>query len=428
MTTPHELIRATPAEHARPLSLPAACEQVWRSALTDSTVGRVGLELENHVVDLDNAARPVRWEMLDPLPLDVRAAAGQSLLSREPGGQLELSAPPHETSTAAITSLRHDLDRVREAVRTVGAGLAQVGTDPLRPSYRTNPSSRYRAMEEHFTALGQDDLGGVAMNSTAALQINLDAGPARLWAERVAQAHRLGPVLLAISANSPWLHGRVTGWKSARQRTWFGLDQRRTGPVVGPRELGTCGDPAMAWAQFALRAPVMIVATGQGGRCAVRHDVTFEQWVRGEIQLDGRLPTAVDLELHLTTLFPPVRLRGYLELRYLDATPQPWWPAVVAVAVTLMDDPVAADIASEAAERIESQWTLAARDGLADQRISAVARRCLQIAADRVPLELAADVSRLADLVESGRSPGDLLAERIGKLGPRAAFAELAGA
>jgi glutamate--cysteine ligase len=121
-------------------------------------------------------------------------------------------------------------------------------------------------------------------------------------------------------------------------------------------------------------------------------------------------------------------LRGYLELRYLDATPQRWWPAVVAVATTLMDDPVAADLAAEATEGLGSPWTLAARDGLANERIAAAARRCLRIAAERTPVELAAEVTELAQLVDSGRSPGDLLTERIGKVGPRAAFAELARA
>ncbi|HEY5015544.1 MAG TPA: glutamate-cysteine ligase family protein, partial [Streptosporangiaceae bacterium] len=131
---------------------------------------------------------------------------------------------------------------------------------------------------------------------------------------------------------------------------------------------------------------------------------------------------------HLTTLFPPVRLRGYLELRYLDMTPPRWWPAIAAVATTLMDDPVAADAATEATQRTALLWTEAAREGLGNAVLADSARRCLRIAAERAPGELAFAIADLADLVESGRCPGDLLADRIGEIGPRAAFEELAHA
>ncbi|MET9315857.1 hypothetical protein ABZX12_28920 [Kribbella sp. NPDC003505] len=98
----------------------------------------------------------------------------------------------------------------------------------------------------------------------------------------------------------------------------------------------------------------------------------------------------------------------------------------MAVTTTLMDDVIAADLAAEATERTRSLWTEAARDGLTDPRLAEAARRCLRIAADRGPADLAASVAELAELVESGRSPGDVLAERIEHIGPRAALAELA--
>src|SRR5207253_9619405 len=98
-------------------------------------------------------------------------------------------------------------------------GLAYAGADPARPSRRVNPRPRYRAMEQHFAATGRAAAGQVMMNSTAALQVNLQAGPRGEWPARVARAYRLGPTLVAIAASSPWLHGRDTGWKSVRQRT-----------------------------------------------------------------------------------------------------------------------------------------------------------------------------------------------------------------
>lgn len=74
--------------------------------------------------------------------------------------------------------------------------------------------------------------------------------------------------------------------------------------------------------------------------------VSFEQWASGAVRLGRRAPTAADLESHLGTLSPPVRLRGYPEVRYLDAAAPRWWPAVATALTSLMDDPVAADLAT----------------------------------------------------------------------------------
>jgi glutamate--cysteine ligase len=287
-------------------------------------------------------------------------------------------------------------------------------------------------MEQHYAATGRAAAGEIMMNSTAALQVNLQAGPECGWPERVARAYRLGPTLVAISASSRWLRGQDTGWTSARQRAWSGLDERACGPVPGcvaaDPQRDAALEPASAWARYALRAPVAFVLAGGGDVAAVHASIPFEQWASGVVRLGGRAPTAADLDIHLTTLFPPVRLRGFLELRYLDMTGPLWWPAVATVAATLMDDPVAADMATEATERTAGLWTEAARDGLGDAALADSARRCMAIAAGRAPAALAAEVADLADLVESGRSPGDLLAERIAAIGPHAAFEELAHA
>jgi len=425
-----------PSDPAEPLTLDAAYARARRAALSSSALGPVGLEIETHLVDLDSVADPVASELVDQLPGMVAAAAGHSAVTLEPGAQFELSGPPAPDIYAAVTELRLDAQRVRLALAELRLGLAHVGADPLRASRRVNPRPRYRAMEQHFGATGRAEPGAVMMNSTAAMQVNLQAGPARGWAERVARAHRLGPTLVAISASSPWLHGRDTGWKSARQRAWHGLDPRACGPVPGAftaapatgAGLGADLDPASAWARYALAAPVTFVRTRDDDAVAVRSCVPFERWASGAVRLGSRPPTAADLDTHLTTLFPPVRLRGYLELRYLDMTPPRWWPAIAAVATTLMDDPVAADSATEATQQAALLWTEAAREGLGNAVLADSARRCLRIAAGRVPAELAFAVADLADLVESGRCPGDLLAQRIAEIGPQAAFEELAHA
>jgi glutamate--cysteine ligase len=418
-------------DQAEPLTVAAAYARSHRAALADSQIGAVGLEVETHLVDLDLVAGPLPWGRVEPLLQIVGNVAAHSSVSLEPGGQLELSGLPARDVMTAVTELRHDVVSARLALTELGLGVAHAGADPLRPARRINPRPRYQAMEQHFAATGRAAPGAAMMNSTAALQVNLQAGPPSGWAERVSRAHRLGPTLVAISANSPWLSGRPTGWKSARQRAWAGLDARSCGPVPGclvPAASGPAPDPASAWARFALHAPVIFVRTGGTKVAAVGAAVPFGRWASGAVRLGGRLPTAADLDEHLTTLFPPVRLRGYLELRYLDITPPRWWPAIAAVVTTLMDDPVAADLATEATEQAAERWAIAARDGLRDRVLAASARRCIEIAAGRVAAELVPAVADLAELIDSGRCPGDLLAERIAEIGPDAALEELAHA
>ncbi len=428
MTVPRAAVDVA-IDLAEPLTVDDAYARSHQAALAPSMVGPVGLEIETHLVDLDAVADRVSWDRVGPLSDALSAAAGRCAVTFEPGGQFELSGQPAADVVAGVAEMSRDVQRARQALAKLRLGVVHAGADPLRPPRRVNPRPRYRAMEQHYAATGRGASGAVMMNSTAAMQVNLEAGPPGGWPERVARAHRLGPTLVAISASSPWLRGRDTGWKSARQRAWAGLDARACGPVPGcvawNPGADAALDPATAWARFALRAPVAFIRTTGDDVAAVPASVRFEQWASGEVRLGGRCPTAADLDVHLTTLFPPVRLRGYLELRYLDMTAPRWWPAIAAVVTTLMDDPVAADRAVEATEGTARLWTEAARDGLTHVLLAESARRCLAIAAERAPAGFAAAVADLAELVDSGRCPGDLLAERIAEIGPHAAFEEL---
>src|SRR5258708_26701896 len=102
-----------------------------------------------------------------------------------------------------VTELRRDGQRARLALAELGLGVAHAGADPLRPPRRVNPRPRYRAMEAHFAATGRAEPGAVMMNSTAAMQVNLEAGPERGWPEPVARAHRLAPAAAAVRARAP---------------------------------------------------------------------------------------------------------------------------------------------------------------------------------------------------------------------------------
>jgi glutamate--cysteine ligase len=381
-----------------------AVEHVTRAALHAAEPGPVGLELEAHLVDRAAPGRRVPWPRIRAVLDGLGPLPGGSPVTLEPGGQVELSGPPAPDVATAVAALRTDRAVLAAALAGAGLALAPLGTDPLRAPARVHPGARYAAMGEHFTAMGCADAGLAMMTATASLQVNLEAGPAGRWSERVALAHQLGPVLVAVSACSPLLAGRATGWRSSRQQVWGDLDQARCGPLLGG------SDPAGEWAAYALSAPVMLVLDPATGAAEpVRGRGSFADWITGEVPLGGRRPTAEDLDYHLTTLFPPVRLRGFLEIRYLDAAPEPWWPALAAVTATLMDDPRAADLAAEASAPVAGAWDTAARLGLADPALRRAATGCLAAALTAVPAALRPEVEALAGLVEQGRSPGDLL-------------------
>ena len=394
----------------------AAREHIMAAALHESPGGRVGLELEFHLVELRRPSRRPSWVEVQELVAHLPAMPCGSRITLEPGGQLELSTPPQDDLVAAVTSLRADRAVLHAALAQAGYGAAPLGADPARPVRRINPAGRYVAMEEHFTALGCAEPGKAMMSATAALQVNLDAGPAANWPQRLELIRDLGPVLVAASATSAYLGGRSSGWRSMRQQAWHGIDHSRSDPVSAG------GDPRAAWAAYALNAPVMLVRDG-AAVTPVTERVPFRAWLRGAAAVPRR-PTIADLDYHLTTLVPPIRPRGYLEIRCLDALPDRWWPALAAFTVTLVDDELAADRAGEICAPVRgalpSSWSVAARDGLSDRALRTAVQGCAEIAASRCPPELRAEVESLAELAARGATPGDELRARAAHDGPLA--------
>ena len=339
---------------AEPLtSAEDAAQHVAEQCLTDGPVGQVGLEIEAHCYDLADPTRRPGWDELTAVIAAVPPLPGGSVVTVEPGGAVELSGPPFDDAPAAIAAIARDRAVLKARFAQAGLGLVLLGVDPVRPARRVNPGGRYQAMEQFFEASGTGEAGAAMMTSTASVQVNLDAGPRSGWSERVRLAHALGPVMVAVAANSPVQHGSFTGWRSSRQRVWSQLDSARCGPILGERG----DDPASDWARYALRAPVMLVHGSEP--TPITQWVPFADWADGTVLLDDRRPTSADLDYHLTTLFPPVRPRGFLEIRYLDSTPDAVWPAVVFTLATLLDDPAAAAVAAEATEP-----TVAFADGL----------------------------------------------------------------
>jgi glutamate--cysteine ligase len=404
-------------------SASAAAQHIVDTCLTDGPVGRVGLEVEAHCYDPAEPLRRPTWDEITEILQSLPPMPGGSLVTVEPGGAVELSGPPAHGVTPAIEAIANDQTVLRKAFAAAGLGLVSLGADPLRPTERINPGARYRAMEEFFVASNTGAAGAAMMTATASVQVNLDAGPQAGWADRVQLAHALGPTMVAIAANSPLLSGKFSGWRSTRQHVWSQLDSARCGPIL----TASGDDPGTDWALYALKAPVMLVHNApEGTAVPVTHRLPFADWADGHELLGGRRPTRHDLEYHLTTLFPPVRPRQWLEIRYLDSLPAAIWPAVVFTLATLLDDPVAAGIAAEAVEPVATAWDTAARIGLDDQRIYTAANRCVAVAAERAPAELFDGMQRLLAAVERGRCPADDLSERVIENGIATTVTELA--
>lgn len=368
--------------------------------------GTVGVEVEWHVVDRGTPERRVPIDELSDVVAPTLPLGGRSTVTYEPGGQLELSSAPAPDVGTCCAALEADVSSVSDALAAHDLALVGLGTDPVRAPRRVLSSARYDAMEAYFDSRGRTGhTGRTMMCSTAAVQVNIDAGPAVEgpggFAARWASAHSLGPVLVAAFANSPLLGGRPTGWQSTRQAVWARLDPSRTRPPGG-------GHPVAAWTAYALGAGVMLVRDGAGGYVGAPAPMTFAEWVGARSAL--RPPTFDDLDDHLTTLFPPVRPRGWFELRMVDSLPSPWWQVVAAVVAALLDDPLGAERAARATAPVAGLWEPAARYGLAHPALAAAAVACFDAALEALPriggAALVDVVSAYADrYVCRGRSP-----------------------
>ncbi|MER7956774.1 ergothioneine biosynthesis glutamate--cysteine ligase EgtA [Streptomyces sp. NPDC096030] len=378
----------------------------------------VGVEVEWLVHELRDPRLPVPPERLAAAVDTVRSLPLASAITFEPGGQLELSSPPAGSLMSCVDTLSADLRAVRGALAPLGLSLNGYGVDPWNaPRERILREPRYDAMETVLDRTGP--AGRAMMRDSASVQVCLDAGheePGPLgYHRRWQMAHLLGAVLVAAFANSPVHGGRRTGWRSTRQALWTDLDPARA--LAPPPD----GEPRAAWAAHVLDTPVMCVR-GAETPWDVPEALTFREWLR-----TGRPRPADedDLRYHLTTLFPPVRPRGHLELRMIDAQPGPdGWIVPVAVTTALFDDAEAAETVYRAvkplAERAGSLaaprnglWLAAARDGLTDPDLHAAALVAFPAALEALPRIGASEAVRqaVADFqerhVRTGSCPAD---------------------
>jgi glutamate--cysteine ligase len=342
----------------------------------------LGVELEYTVHYADDPRRPLDRQDLaralgvhTPRTLDPDSPAqplpAGSPLTVEPGGQVEISALPQDSLRELADVVSADLTFLTDLLARAGFALGETGIDAFRPPGRVLTTERYAAMERRFAPMGT---GGLTMMcSTAGLQICVDSGERDQFANRWAAVHALGPPLLATFANSRWHAGRDTGMASARWQAVIDTERARTFSTP------PSADPSATWARRMMDTPLMVVRR-QHGPWDAPEGLTFGDWVAGR-GAAGLLspPTVADLDYHLTTMFTPVRPHGYLEVRYLDAQPGRRWLHPVALLAALLDRPSTVDQVLEICAPVADRWECAARFGLENDEIGAVARKIVDL-------------------------------------------------
>jgi glutamate--cysteine ligase len=236
-------------------------------------------------------------------------------ITLEPGGQVELSGKQCVTMHEANAEYAAHVERIRRASDRLGVRFLGLGATPKTalPDLPWMPKQRYRIMRRIMETTGR--LGHRMMQQTATVQANFDYASESDARRKLRTAMALSPVLVAISANSPILDGKDTGFKSFRANVWTDTDPARCGilPFVFDSDA-----LFHAYTDYALDVPMYFVA--RAGRLLPSAGMTFRHFLRHG--LDGERATLADWATHLTTLFPESRLKTYVEVRSADGQPQ----------------------------------------------------------------------------------------------------------
>ncbi|QGM95182.1 glutamate--cysteine ligase [Methylocystis rosea] len=281
---------------------------------------------------------------------------GGGAISLEPGGQFELSGAPLADVHATHDELDAHFAALAPVARALGVRFLDLGASPKwsRAETPTMPKQRYAIMQAYMPKVGA--LGLDMMFRTATVQVNIDFVDEADMVQKTRVGLALQPLITAMFANSPFLDGKPTGRLSQRSYIWLDTDPNRTGMLPFAFEKGFGFE---RYVDYALDVPMYFVKRGD-----VYHDVagaSFRDLLEGRLQqLPGERATMSDWANHLSTIFPEVRLKTYLEMRGADAGPRAHFTALPALCAGLFYDAAALDQARE----LTKGWSAAARQAL----------------------------------------------------------------
>ena len=277
-------------------------------------------------------------------------------VSLEPGGQLELSGAPLRTLHETCDEVNEHLREVKALAEPMGAGFIGLGA---APEWRADqmpvmPKGRYGLMTRHMQRVGSH--GTQMMYRTCTVQVNLDFASEADMVKKFRTSLALQPVATALFANSPFFEGKVNGWQSWRARIWQDTDPARTGMLPFVFEDGMGFE---RYVDYALDVPMYFVY--RDGKYVDALGMSFRDFLDGRLPaLPGERPTLSDWADHLTTIFPEVRLKKFLEMRGADGGPWRRICALSAIWVGLLYDQGALDAAWELCKG----WTAEERERL----------------------------------------------------------------
>ena len=273
----------------------------------------------------------------------------RSSISLEPAGQLELSGAPLETIHQTCGEVTQHLKQVKEVAGELGIGFLGLGYNPKWPreDMPWMPKGRYAIMREYMPTKGS--LGLDMMQSTCTVQVNLDFNSEAVMRKMFRIAIALQPIATALWANSPFRHGKPNGFLSFRSHIWTDVDPDRCGTLPFVFEDGFGFE---RWVDYLLDVPMYFVYRDGNYINAAGH--SFRDFMAGKLEvLPGELPTMKDWEDHMTTAFPEVRLKTFLEMRGADGGPWARLCALSAFWVGLLYDTEARDAAWD----LVKDWT-----------------------------------------------------------------------
>ncbi len=348
-------------------------------------------------------------------------------VSLEPAGQFELSGAPLENLHQTCAETGRHLDQVKSVGERLGLGFLGLGMwpDKRRDELPIMPKGRYDIMRRHMPRVG--GLGLDMMLRTCTIQVNLDYASEADMVKKFRVGLALQPLATALFANSPFTEGKPNGFLSFRSHIWSDTDPARTGMLPFVFEDGFGYE---RYADYMLDVPMYFVY--REGRYIDAAGLSFRDFLKGDLSvLPGEKPTLDDWTDHLSTAFPEVRLKTFLEMRGADGGPWNRICALPAFWVGLLYDQKALD----AAWALVKGWSIEDRQTLRDAvpklaldaplpdggKLRDIAGQVLEIASAglsaRARNNAAGDdetgfLDPLREIVRSGRTPAEVLLER----------------
>ena len=347
-------------------------------------------------------------------------------ITLEPGGQLELSGAPLESLHETCAETGAHLRQMREITQQLELCMLGVGFQPLwqRRDISWMPKGRYKIMREYMPKRGQ--LGLDMMLRSCTVQVNLDYEDERDMVRKFRTSLALQPIATALFANSPFKDGQPSGQKSTRAEAWTDTDPDRCGVpgFVFDDDFGYA-----RWVDYILDVPMYFLHRGEDYLDV--SGLSFRDFMAGSLPgFEGQFPSMADFEDHVTTAFPEVRLKGYLEMRGADGGSWGNICALPALWVGLLYDDGALDAAESlikgiTASDVEAARMAVAKDGLqaemAGRSVHKIAHEVLEIAEaglkSRKLLDSKGEDERkylapLQEIVKSGKTYADEMLDK----------------